>query len=145
MTANQQKPLASRMPCTNPRRASSVAVLGNSALLSLLLAGCATTPPPLDQLAAASHSVDAARAAGAPTYAAHDMQMADERLAEAHTAETSEGYDAAARLARQAQANAELAVGRTRLAKAREAVQTLKQQNETLRQNLDSGNGGRQP
>ncbi|MGA9342349.1 MAG: DUF4398 domain-containing protein [Rhodanobacteraceae bacterium] len=130
MTANQQKPCA------------PVAVLIGSFAISLLTASCATTPPPLDQLAAADHSVDAARAAGAPDHAPLDMQMAEHSLADAKAAESSEDYDAAARLAREAQANADLAVGRTRLAKAREAVKALRQQNETLRQSLEAGNGG---
>ncbi|MGA9421399.1 MAG: DUF4398 domain-containing protein [Rhodanobacteraceae bacterium] len=113
-------------------------------LAGSLLVACASTPPPTGELAAAARSVENARAAGASNYASPELDLADQRLGEAHAAETAQDYDGAARLALEAQASADLAVARSHLGKARDAVQALKQQNAALQQDLDSGNGGQQ-
>ena len=106
----------------------------------LLLASCATTKPPIDELGAASRMLAAARSAGAATYAPADYRSASQRLDQAQSAEGRHDYDAATQLANESAADGELATARARVAKAREAVERLKQQNASLEQGLGDQN-----
>lgn len=100
------------------------------------MAACTPTRPPVDQLDAASRALGAARDAGAATYAADDYRSAAQRFDEAQAAEGGRDYDAAADLAYESQVTSELAAVRARLAKAREAVVRLKQENANLDRDL---------
>lgn len=102
----------------------------------IAMVGCAPTKPPLDELDAASRGLGAAKAAGAPTYAATEYRSAGVHFDQAQAAEAQEDYAAAARLARESAADSELAVAKSRVAKAREAIDRLRQDNANLERYL---------
>lgn len=102
----------------------------------LALSGCSPTKPPLDELDAASRGLGAARTAGAENLAAADYRSAARRFDQAQAAEARGDYDDAARLARESAADSELALARTRVAKARDTVSRLQQQNAGLDRDL---------
>lgn len=108
------------------------------AVVSALLAlqACSPTKPPLDELAAASRGLGAARSADAETHAAADYRSAARRFDQAQAAEARGDYDDAARLALESAADSELALARTRVAKARDMVSRLQQQNAELDRDL---------
>lgn len=110
------------------------------------LTACASTKPPLTEMDDAGRRVEAARAAGAPTYAPRELRAAEERLGLARAAMRNEDYGLAAPLADEAQAAADLALARARLGKAREKVDARTRENAQLRQDLsiDPEQGGQQ-
>ncbi|TLY52349.1 MAG: DUF4398 domain-containing protein [Gammaproteobacteria bacterium] len=110
------------------------------------LTGCATAKPPMAEMDDAARRVEAARAAGAPTYAPMELRAAEERLALARAAMRKEDYGQAAPLADETQAAADLALARARLGKAREKVDALARENAQLRSDLsiDPEQGGSQ-
>jgi hypothetical protein len=94
----------------------------------LLISGCASTPPPVAELASAHTLVAQAEQSDAPRYDSGDLAMAQEKLQQAD--ETAKEHPpVAARLAQEASADAELALARTRANKEQEA---LTQVNATL-------------
>jgi hypothetical protein len=102
------------------------------AILTALLAACGPTKPPSDELGVATRNLSTARAAGAATYAPLELRAAEQRLAQANSALAHEDYDEAAVLASESAVNSELAAAKSRLGKAREAADSLRQQNEEL-------------
>jgi hypothetical protein len=109
------------------------------ALLSLTLlgiAGCATTPPPSEQMAVARTAVADAVSAGAADYASVDLRSAQDELDRANTAMGARDYDRAQRLAESAEADANLAATRARSAKAQRAVAEVKESIRVLREEL---------
>lgn len=100
------------------------------------LTACASTKPPLTEMDDAARRVEAARAAGAPTYAPMELRVAEERLGLARAAMRKEDYGQATPLADEAQAAADLALARARLGKAREKVDARTRENAQLRQDL---------
>jgi hypothetical protein len=113
------------------------------------ITGCAQTKPPLAEMDDAARRVEAARAAGAPTYAPLELRMAQERLARARAAMKEEDYDQAAQFADDTQAASDLALTKTRLGKVREKVDARARENAQLRNDLsigaDANQGGVQP
>src|SRR5262249_48882011 len=92
------------------------------AVLLIFAAGCEPTRRPLTELGQASRSLDAARTAGAATYAPLELRFADERMLQSRTAADKHDYDKALRLAAESQANSDLAIAKSRLGKVRERV-----------------------
>lgn len=111
----------------------------------LAMTGCAPTRPDPNLLSNATTVLEAARQADAKTYAPLELRFANERFDQAQSAMSREDYAAADLLARESVANAELAVVKARLGKAREAVDALKIQNDELRRDLDTNIEGSQP
>ena len=102
-------------------------------------AGCAPTKPPVDEMAAASRALNAARQAGAEQLAGAEFRAASAHLDQARAAERSQDYDAAVQLAAESQVDSELAQARTRLAKARGEVDRLSRENEGMDRDLGAG------
>jgi hypothetical protein len=94
----------------------------------LLIGGCASTPPPVAELASAHTLVAQAEQSDAPRYDSADLAMAQEKLQQAD-ASAKDNSPAAARLAREASVDAQLALARTRANKEQDA---LTQVNATL-------------
>lgn len=106
-------------------------------LAVLLVAGCGgPTRPPQDLLDSATRSLSDARAAGAQTYAPLELRFATERLDQAQAAISREDYAAAGRLARESEANSELAEAKAKLGTTRAAAEALEQQNADLKRDL---------
>jgi hypothetical protein len=106
----------------------------------LALSGCGSTKPPNIGLEGVAQALEAARAAGAPTYAPMELRDAEDHLSQARARAAKRDYDAAVSLAQEAQADSELAAVKARLGKARERVDARTHDNAQLRQDATSGN-----
>ncbi|MDE1898324.1 MAG: DUF4398 domain-containing protein [Xanthomonadaceae bacterium] len=102
----------------------------------LLLAACATTPPPVDALRGAASMVQAAKDAQAPIYAPLELGAAEQRLDAAQAMMAAKKYDNAATLAGEAEAAAELARAKARLGQLRDAIRRRSADNAHLRKDL---------
>src|SRR5690348_16107460 len=82
--------------------------LGVSIFL-LAVTGCGPTKPPNVGLEEVARSLDAARDAGAPTYAPMELRNAEDHLSQARARFAKRDYDEAVSLAQEAQVDSELA------------------------------------
>jgi len=106
------------------------------AVLCVLLAACGPTKPPPMGLEDASLRLQAARDAGASTYAPLEVRSAEDRLSAARAAAGKGDYDAAIQFAQESRANSDLAQAKSRLGKAREKVEARTRENAQLREDL---------
>lgn len=112
-----------------------LAVLG-SALLVLALAGCATTPPPTEQMAVSNAALAHAVAAGSVELAPAEMAMARDKMSRANQSMANKDHDTALALAQQAQLDAQLAEAKAEAAKASKSVQALQDASRALREEM---------
>jgi hypothetical protein len=106
-------------------------------LSSFLMAACASTPPPTDQLAVSRAAVDSAVRAGATDHAAVELALARGKLERAQAAMNSNNHLEARRLAEQAAVDAELAQARAASARARTAASQVDQSIRALREEIE--------
>ena len=107
--------------------------------LALLVAACEPTKPPPLGLDDAAHTLEAARAAGAATYAPLELRNAEEHLSQARARADKRDFDAAALFAGESRVDSELAAAKSRLGKSREKVEARTRENAQLRQDLVNG------
>jgi hypothetical protein len=107
-------------------------------VLALVLAGCASKPPPNVGLDDASRALQAARTAGAPTYAPLELRNAEDRLSQARASFDKNNYEDASRFVQESEADSELASVKSRLGKARERADARTRENTQLQ--TDTGN-----
>lgn len=100
------------------------------------LAACASLPPPTGELAAAQQAVVRADGADADQYAAQDIALARNELAQAQAAMAEGREDEARRLALVATADADLAYARSREALATAELGQREAEIAQLRQRL---------
>ena len=112
---------------------------------ALILAGCAPSKPPNVGLGDAAKALDAARVAGAPTYAPMELRNAEDRLSQARASMDRRDYDEARGLVEESQVDSELAAVKARVGKAREKVDQRTRENAQLRSELSSGAPVAQP
>lgn len=105
--------------------------------VALFLAGCASTPAPVEQMAVSRNAVIAANSAGANEFAPLQLKSAMDKMAGAEHAMTEKDYAQARQLAEQAQVDAQLAEAKARSAKAQQAADALKEGSRVLRQEID--------
>jgi hypothetical protein len=105
----------------------------------LALSGCGQTKPPNMGLEDAARSLEAARNAGAPTYAPMELRNAEDHLSQARARAGKKDYENAASLAQEAQVDSELAAVKARLGKARERIDARTRENAQLRQQSATG------
>lgn len=113
---------------------ANMAHLSGAAILCLLLAACASEPPPTAQLAVAGTRISDAEHAGALQYAPVPMNRARTELANAQAASRDGDNKTARRLAIEAAADARLAEVTAQAAHAENAVAALRQDQNTLQQ-----------
>lgn len=101
---------------------------------ALALAGCGPTRPPDTGLDDATQALASARAAGAPTYAPLELRSAEDHLSQARAFAEKRHYEDATRLAKESQADSELAQVKARLGKLREQVDAATRENARLQQ-----------
>lgn len=101
-----------------------------------VLAGCASPPPTAPALAAGEASIEAARSAGAPEFAAAELDNARAKLAQARALAQQGRHMEAVRLAEQADADAQLARAHAGSERSRRAVAELDASLRTLREEL---------
>ncbi len=129
------------MKTTSNRRSSpDMRRIGLSALVagtSFLMAACASTPAPTEQMAVSGAAVTRAAGAGGTEMAPAEMQTAREKLDRAKLAMSKEDYDTARNLAEEAQVDAQLAEAKARSGKARKAADELQEGIRVLREELN--------
>ena len=114
--------------------------LGVAACAAILVAGCATVPPPTDQIAVSRAAIANAISAGGNEYAAVEMRSAQEKLDRANRSMQSEDYENARWLAEQAQADARLAEKMAQSAKAQKAANAMQDDIRVLRDEINRKN-----
>jgi len=112
---------------------------------ALLLAGCASTPPPTAELNSAQQAIDDAERGNASQHAAEEMSEARTKLSSAKAAVDNKKMDDAARLAEEARVDAELASARTAAAKAKAANDEIRKGTDVLKDEMQRQSGGTTP
>jgi hypothetical protein len=111
--------------------------LAGIAGITMFIMGCASMPPPTEQIAVSKATVTRAASVGGNEYAPVELKSATQKMNAAEQAMADEDYVKARRLAEQAQVDAKLAETRAALAKAQLAVRNAEESNRILRQELD--------
>ena len=97
----------------------------------------------------ASRALQAARTAGAPTYAPLELRNAEDRLSQARASFDKNNYEDASRFVQESEADSELASVKSRLGKARERADARARENTQLQSDAGNGTspatGGEQP
>lgn len=130
------------LPYPEPRRSSARAALGASAVLCALvaLAGCASIPPPVTQLAVSKAALAEAVKAGGPEYAPSEMRSSRDKLDQANLAMGKESYTSARQLAEESEVDAQAASAKARSSKAQKAALQVQDDSRVLRQEIDRKN-----
>jgi hypothetical protein len=103
----------------------------------LLLAACASGPPvPTEKLVEAQAAISRAIGAGAADLAPAELGLARQKLTRANAAVDATNHESAARLATEAQADANLAEAKAKSAKAQRAASEVGEGNRVLRDEL---------
>jgi outer membrane PBP1 activator LpoA protein len=111
---------------------------------ALILAACASTPPPTASLTAAHTAITEAEKADAGHYAAPELGEAREKLRAADRAVEEKKMDSAQRLAEESLANAELASAKTGEAKGAAVNLEMTQSNAALVEEMQRKSGAPQ-
>ncbi|MDP3699776.1 MAG: DUF4398 domain-containing protein [Hylemonella sp.] len=107
------------------------------AAAALTLAACASPQPaPTDQLAVSAAAIDQAVSAGAAELAPVELGAARLKLSRANEALRANDNMQARMLAEQSQADAQLAITKTRAAKAQKAASALAEDRKVLREEM---------
>jgi len=111
-----------------------ISVIGCAAVV---IVGCASIPPPTEQIAVAKSALASAASVGGSEYASVEMSAAQEKLDRAHQAMEKEDYENARWLAEQAQADARLAEKKAQSAKAQKAANVIQDDIRVLREEIN--------
>jgi hypothetical protein len=123
----------------NWRKIHCAALIGAIFIGALAAAGCGPTRPPDTGLDDAAQALASARAGGAPTYAPLELRSAEDHLSQARALAEKRRYEDATRLAKESQADSELAQVKARLGKLREQVDAAARENARLLQAAGAG------
>jgi hypothetical protein len=118
----------------NPTRSTLGAALG---AVTLVLAACATTPPPTDQMALANAALAHAAGAGSGELAPTEMAMARDKMVRANQAMATKDYDTALSLSQQVQLDAQVAEARAESVKAGKSAVALQEASRAMREEMD--------
>lgn len=110
---------------------------GVAVAAAVLLAGCASTSAPVEQMAVSRAAVSNAMSAGGNQYAPVQFRSASEKLEAAERAMEAKDYELALRLAEQAEVDARLSAEMARSAKAQQAAAALQEDVRILRQEIE--------
>jgi multidrug efflux pump subunit AcrA (membrane-fusion protein) len=112
---------------------------GVAAALLTVLGACASTPPPIDAVAAADLALQQAETAQAATYAPGDLLRAREQLDNAKAEMRGENHANARRLAEQSAADSQLAIAKSRAAIAQVTAKAAQDSAGALRRQTAPG------
>jgi len=107
----------------------------------LMLAACASTPPPTASLQAAQLAISNAERTDASRYAPGELSEARTKLASADTAVKEQRMIMAERFAEESRAEAELASARTAAVKAKAVNDEMTRSTDTLVEEMQRGSG----
>jgi hypothetical protein len=117
-------------------RSWALAAIGCAALI----AGCASVPPPTDQIAVSRLAIANAVQAGGAEYAPVEMRAAQDKMDRAGRAMEKKDYDDARTLAEQAQADARLAEKKAESGKALKSAGVVQEDVRVLREEINRKN-----
>ena len=104
---------------------------------ALVVVGCASVPPPTEQMAVSRSAIANAVSAGGTEYAPVEMRSAQEKMDRANRAMQKEEFQDARRLAEAAQADARLAEKKAESAKAQKAASVTQDDIRVLREEMN--------
>lgn len=105
--------------------------------VTVLMAGCASVPPPTAQIAVAKVEVNNAMSVGSNEYAPVQLKTAMDELNAAEKANAAEDYEQARIMAERAEVDAKLAAATSNTAKAQKAAEAVKTDANVLRHEID--------
>ncbi|HUX30204.1 MAG TPA: DUF4398 domain-containing protein [Thiobacillus sp.] len=111
--------------------------IGMAAVAVMLMAGCASTSAPTEQMAVSRAAVSNAMSAGGNQFAPVQLKSALDKMDAAERAVAAKDYELALRLAEQAEVDAKLAAEMARSAKAKQAADAVQEDIRVLRQEID--------
>lgn len=111
--------------------------IGIAVAAAIFVAGCASTPRPVDQMAVSKAAVSNASSAGANEFAPILFKSAMDKMDGAEIAMAGKDYEHARILAEEAQVDADLAAAAARSAKAKQAADAVQESNRVLRKEID--------
>jgi hypothetical protein len=111
--------------------------IGTAAAAIVLIAGCASTPAPTEQMAVSKAAISNAMSAGGNQFAPVQLKSAMDKMDAAERAMAEKNYELALRLAEQAEVDARLAAEMARSAKARQAADAVQEDIRVLRQEIE--------
>ena len=104
---------------------------------ALVVAGCASTPPPTDKVAVAKTTVENAATSDTVEFAPVELKAARDKLEEAERLMAEKEYAKARQLAEQAEVDARLAQTKATSTRAQKAVAAAEDANRVLREELE--------
>jgi hypothetical protein len=111
--------------------------IGTAAAAIVLMAGCASTSAPTEQMAVSRAAISNAMSAGGNQFAPVQLKSAMDKMDAAERAMTEKNYELALRLAEQAEVDARLAAEMARSAKARQAADAVQEDIRVLRHEIE--------
>lgn len=111
--------------------------MGLTIAAATLMAACASTPAPTEQMAVSRAAISSANSAGANEFASVQLRSAMEKMDSAERAMAQKDYSRARQLAEQAQVDAQLAGATARTVKAQKAADAAQEDRRVLREELD--------
>ncbi|MHB1332009.1 MAG: DUF4398 domain-containing protein [Sulfuriferula sp.] len=105
--------------------------------IAILMAGCASVPPPTAQMAVSKAAVAHASNADTNEFAPLELQSAKDKLARAERAMAQENYQLAKQLAEEAQVDAKLAEAKSESAKTQKAARDSQESIRVLREEIN--------
>ena len=112
-------------------------MVGAIGCAAVIIAGCASIPPPTEQMAVSKSALANAVSAGGTEYAPVEMRTAQEKMDRANRAMDKEDYENARWLAEEAQADARLAEKKAQSAKAQKAASVMQDDIRVLREEIN--------
>lgn len=128
-------PAAARRPGASRQALATGPTL--SLAVILLFAGCASLPPPTEQMAVSRAAISNALSAGGNQYAPVVYKSAVDKMQAAEAAMPNEDYVLALRLAQEAEVDARLAAETARAAKAQKAADAVQDGMRVLRKEMN--------
>lgn len=128
-------PAAARRPGASRQALATGPTL--SLAVILLFAGCASLPPPTEQMAVSRAAISNALSAGGNQYAPVVYKSAVDKMQAAEAAMPNEDYVLALRLAQEAEVDARLAAETARAAKAQKAADAVQDDMRVLRKEMN--------
>jgi Domain of unknown function (DUF4398) len=137
LPSTQADPMSTFTPARKASPVRRALTIAMAASIAALASACATpSPPPTEQIAAATAAVVHAAGSGGNELAPQYMQMARSKLQRANAASTAQAYPLAIALAGEAKVDAQLAEARAEAIKARQTADAAREGNRVLREEI---------
>ena len=122
----------------HPRLHQVLSGIGVPVAVMILVAGCASAPPPpIEQMAVSRAAMTNANSAGANELAPVQFKSALDKMQSAEEAMTAKNYPLAKQLAEEAEVDAKLAGLTARSVKAQKAAEAIQEDSRILRKEID--------